>query len=51
VMRLPDGDFMPNPVNLDPQWKAVSRGVYRLDGRLLLTLDIDRLLSVRGAVN
>lgn len=49
VMRLADSAFEPNPVNLDPHWKHVSRGVYRLDGRLLLTLDIDRLLSVQSA--
>lgn len=46
VMRLADSAFEPNPVNLDPHWKTLSRGVYRLDGRLMLTLDIDRLLNV-----
>jgi purine-binding chemotaxis protein CheW len=49
VMRLADDAFEPNPLNLDPHWKTVSRGVYRLEGRLLLTLDIDRLLSVTSS--
>jgi purine-binding chemotaxis protein CheW len=44
VLRLDDSAFEPNPVNLDPNWKEVSQGVYRLDGRLLMTLDIDQLL-------
>lgn len=46
VLRLNDEAFEPNPMNLDPTWKLVSRGVYRLQGRLLITLDIDQLLSV-----
>ena len=46
VLRLADSDFEPNPVNLDPIWKEVSQGVYRLDGRLLMTLEINRLLTV-----
>ncbi|GBF59425.1 chemotaxis protein CheW [Candidatus Phycosocius bacilliformis] len=46
VLRLSDSDFEPNPVNLNPNWKDVSQGVYRLDGRLLMTLDIDHLLCV-----
>lgn len=46
VLRLSDAEFEPNPVNLNPNWKDVSQGVYRLDGRLLMTLDIDHLLCV-----
>jgi purine-binding chemotaxis protein CheW len=49
VLRLADQEFEPNPVNLDPTWKEVSQGVYRLDGRLLMILDIDHLLSVAAA--
>jgi purine-binding chemotaxis protein CheW len=49
VLRLSDTDFEPNPVNLNPNWKDVSQGVYRLDGRLLMTLNIDHLLCVATA--
>jgi purine-binding chemotaxis protein CheW len=45
VLRLSDNQCEPNPVNLDGIWKSVSRGVYRLEGKLLITLDIDRLLA------
>jgi purine-binding chemotaxis protein CheW len=46
VLRMPDTDCEPNPVNLDPVWKSVSQGVYRLDGKLLITLNIERLLTL-----
>ena len=49
VLRLSDSDFEPNPVNLNPNWKDVSQGVYRLEGRLLMTLNIDHLLCVATA--
>lgn len=45
VLRLPDAQCEPNPVNLDANWKIISQGVYRLEGKLLITLDIDRLLA------
>lgn len=34
-----------NPATLDPRWRHVSRGIYRLDGRLLVVLDVDRILE------
>lgn len=46
VLRLSDSDFEPNPVNLNPNWKEVSQGVYRLEGHLLMTLNVDQLLCV-----
>jgi len=50
VLRLPAAAFEPTPVNLDPRWTAVSLGVYRLDARLLIVLDIGRLLEFGPAV-
>jgi purine-binding chemotaxis protein CheW len=49
VLRLEDSRFEPNPVNLDAHWQSVSKGVYRLDGSLLITLDIARILTPRNA--
>jgi purine-binding chemotaxis protein CheW len=46
VLRVPDSECLPNPANLDANWKQISQGVYRLDGKLLITIDIDRLLAV-----
>jgi purine-binding chemotaxis protein CheW len=48
VLRLEDDTFLPNPVNLDPVWKDVSHGVYRLDGNLMITLNIDSFLAVEN---
>ncbi len=46
VLKLPDGEREPNPVNLDRKLARVSAGVFRLDGQLLVVLDIDRVLDL-----
>jgi purine-binding chemotaxis protein CheW len=48
VLKLPDADVEPNPINLDRKLAAVSAGVYRLEGQLLVVLDIDRVLDLRA---
>ena len=45
VVRLEEADMEQNPVNLDATWSGVSRGVYRLGDRLLVIMDIDRMLA------
>lgn len=45
VMALKTMDFEKNPVTLDPQWRDVSKGIYRLDEELLVILDVERLLD------
>ena len=46
VLKLPDSAYEAVPVNLDPRWAHVSRGVYRVDGGLLVALDVERLLDL-----
>jgi purine-binding chemotaxis protein CheW len=46
VLKLADADREPNPINLDRNLARVSCGVFRLDGQLLVVLDIDRLLDL-----
>jgi purine-binding chemotaxis protein CheW len=46
VMKLPDGEREANPINLDRRLARVSAGVCRLDGQLLVILDIDRVLDL-----
>lgn len=46
VLKLPESGVEPNPVNLDRRWVAISGGVFRLDGRLLVVLDVDRVLAL-----
>ena len=38
----------PNPINLDRKLAALSAGVFRLDGQLLVVLDVDRVLDLRA---
>jgi purine-binding chemotaxis protein CheW len=44
VLTLSDRDFEKNPATLDLIWKSVSLGVYRLDGQILVILDVPKLL-------
>ena len=46
VLNLPDGEREPNPINLDRKLARVSAGVFRLDGQLLVVLDVDRVLDL-----
>jgi purine-binding chemotaxis protein CheW len=46
VLKLPDEACEANPVNLDRKLAHVSSGVFRLDGSLLVVLDIDRVLEL-----
>ena len=46
VLKLPTSDREDNPVNLDPGLARVSAGVHRLDGKLLVILDVDRVLDI-----
>ena len=45
VLKLADGTRDPNPVNLDQHLARVSGGVHRLDGQLMVILDVDRVLE------
>jgi purine-binding chemotaxis protein CheW len=45
VMRLKNSDFKSTPGTLDPVWREVSSGVYRLDEELLVVLDVPKFLS------
>lgn len=51
VVRLEEADMEQNPVNLDATWSSVSRGVYRLGDRLLVIMDIDRMLAGAGGAD
>ena len=46
VLKLPSTTREDNPVNLDARLARVSAGVHRLDGSLLVVLDVDRVLEV-----
>ncbi len=46
VLKLPAAELEPNPANLDRKLARLSAGVFRLDGCLLVVLDIDRVLDL-----
>jgi purine-binding chemotaxis protein CheW len=50
VLRVNEAQYEENPINLSASWRDVSRGVYRLENRLLIALDVDRMLDAAGGV-
>lgn len=46
VLKLSDESREPCPVNLDQRLARIAAGVHRLDGQLLVLLDVDRVLDV-----
>jgi purine-binding chemotaxis protein CheW len=46
VMSLSVGSREPCPAHMNPRWLAISQGVHRLEGKLLIVLDVDAVLSV-----
>ena len=49
VLKLPTASHEVNPVNLDERLARVSAGVHRLEERLLVVLDVERLLEASAA--
>ncbi len=50
VLELPPGEFEETPATLDPSWRDVSGGIFRLADRLLVILDVAALLGTLGDV-
>lgn len=44
VMNLEDDIYEPTPSTLDPAWRDISSGIYRLKGELLIILDVPKFL-------
>ena len=49
VLTVDADTFERNPATLDPGWKSFCKGIYRLDGNLLLSLDVANLLTFQTA--
>src|SRR5262249_48623631 len=45
-LKLDDMTWGANPRNVDPRLGRVVTGIYRLDGQLLMVLDVDRVLDI-----
>ena len=48
VLSLDASMFERNPPTLEKCWAEFSTGIFRLDGRLLVVLDVSRLLALTG---
>ena len=48
VLKLDDAGREPNPINLDPRLARVSAGIHRLEGQLLMLVDVDCVLDLGG---
>ena len=51
VLSVSNDAFEQNPATLDPLWRDVSTGVYRLEKNLLVVVDVARLLSFGNQVS
>lgn len=45
VMALPESAFERNPPTLSARWREISGGIYRLEGNLLVVLEVDKALD------
>lgn len=45
VLRLGKSSFEKNPANLDQRWASIAGGVHRLEGQLLVLLDVESILG------
>lgn len=47
VMKLENDAHEASPINIDMRLARVSSGVFRLDGGILVVLDVDRILDLK----
>jgi purine-binding chemotaxis protein CheW len=45
VLKLSADTYEPVPAHMDGRWAALARGVHRLDGRILIVLDVGAVLA------
>ncbi len=47
VLKLSPDALDPVPINLSKNWAAISAGIYRLEDRLMVVLDVDNILDFK----
>ena len=45
VLTFDHENYEPTPATLDPLWRSISQGIYRMENQLLVVLDVPKLLS------
>lgn len=48
VLSMSADTYEPNPSTLDATWREVSGGIYRLNGELMIVLEVDNMLSLKS---
>ncbi len=51
VISVADDWLEKNPGTLDPAWREFAIGVYRLEGALMVVLDLERLLEIKDKLS
>lgn len=51
VMTVSAGAIEKTPANLGDAWKDVASGIYKLDGELLVIIDVEALLTLKNNNN
>lgn len=46
VLKLKKSSIEPTPENLDNRWREISGGVYKMEDKLIVILDINKLFEV-----
>lgn len=46
VISLGHEQLEPNPATLDPAWRTIASGVYRLEKGLMVVLDVDQVIQL-----
>jgi len=50
VVTLPTADLEPNPPTLPAIWAEHAEGIYRMENRLMVVLDVARLLAIEPSL-
>lgn len=48
VLRVSDSSLESNPSNLDPRWRSISMGVQQLKEKLMVIIDVEKVLDFQG---
>ena len=51
VLSFDHENYEATPATLDPLWRSISLGIYRMESQLLVILDVPKLLDSVHAVN
>ncbi len=48
VLNLSADSYEPTPLTLDMQWQNIASGIHKIDGNIMVVVDVERLLGAAG---